>query len=183
MQTVAYYFSSSQLSTVTKSSLKKRCILTSVFCFLHLSFEETKQLRWGFLGTSHLTEPVLTFSHLPLVAQKFWCWSRQPVRDKNSPSHGLLKRHEHFVFLSVILPDITRQRKADPDAGRQAQHSNTFPIFITINNFVILQKKATSPQKQLWCFIFHKARTWPGIPPCWGLKGVLHYRTQASWAE
>lgn len=53
------------------------------------------------------------------------------MRDKNSPSHGLLKHHWHFVFLSVILPDTTRQGKADPDAGRQAQHSNTFPIFIT----------------------------------------------------
>lgn len=34
------------------------------------------------------------------------------------------------MFLSVILPDVTRQGKADPDVRRQAQHSNTFPIFI-----------------------------------------------------
>lgn len=53
------------------------------------------------------------------------------MRGKNSPSHSLLKRHWHFVFLSVIPPDITRQGKADSGAGRQAQHSNTFPIFIT----------------------------------------------------
>lgn len=56
------------------------------------------------------------------------------MRDKNSPTHGLLKRHWHFVFLSVTLPDTTRQDKADPDAGRQAQHSNTFPIFITTSS-------------------------------------------------
>lgn len=75
------------------------------------------------------TGPVLDFlSHIYLGG------SEVPVlkeREKNSPHLGLLKRRWHAVFLSVILPDVSRQGTADPGTGRQAQRNNAFPMFIT----------------------------------------------------
>lgn len=72
------------------------------------------------------------------------------MRDKNSPGHGLLKCHWHFVFLSVTLPDMTRQGKADPNAGRQAQHGNTFPIFRQL--LLHLTKEGYFPSKATLMF-------------------------------